>query len=89
MRVIGNNAVHPGQIDLRDDRATALSLFTFVNLIVDRMISGPKRIEEAYKGLPESAREAIERRDLELNHVCGLTRQDREAKRYDYSKPPL
>ena len=63
VRVIGNNAVHPGQIDLRDDRATALSLFTFVNLIVDRMISGPKRIEEAYKGLPESAREAIERRD--------------------------
>lgn len=27
LRVIGNNAVHPGQIDLWDDRATAESLF--------------------------------------------------------------
>ncbi len=27
VRVIGNNAVHPGQIDLRDDRATAETLF--------------------------------------------------------------
>ena len=63
VRVIGNNAVHPGQIDLRDDREIALSLFAFVNLIVDKMISEPKRIEEAYKGLPERAREAIEKRD--------------------------
>ena len=63
VRVIGNNAVHPGQIDLKDDRETALCLFSYVNLIVDRMISEPKRIEEAYQGLPERAREAIERRD--------------------------
>ncbi len=63
VRVIGNNAVHPGQIDLRDDRATALSLFTFVNLIVDKMISEPKRVAEAYNNLPESARDAIKERD--------------------------
>ena len=63
VRVIGNNAVHPGQIDLRDDRATAHSLFAFVNLIADKMISEPKRIKEAYKGLPESTREEIKRRD--------------------------
>ena len=63
VRVIGNNAVHPGQIDLRDDRAIALSLFTFVNLIADKMISEPKRIAAAYNNLPESARNAIKRRD--------------------------
>lgn len=63
VRVIGNNAVHPGQIDLRDDRETALSLFTFVNLIADKMISEPKRIAEAYNALPEGAREAIKERD--------------------------
>lgn len=63
VRVIGNNAVHPGQIDLRDDRATALSLFTFVNLIADRMISEPKRIEEAYNSLPQGALDAIRKRD--------------------------
>ena len=63
VRVVGNNAVHPGQIDLRDDRETALGLFKFVNLIVERMISEPKRIQEAYGDLPESALDAIERRD--------------------------
>ena len=63
VRVIGNHAVHPGQIDLRDNMETAQSLFAFVNLIADKMISEPKRIEEAYKGLPASAREAIEKRD--------------------------
>ena len=63
VRVIGNNAVHPGQIDLRDDGTTAHSLFTMINLIADRMISEPRRIEQAYAALPEGAREAIARRD--------------------------
>ena len=63
VRVVGNNAVHPGQIDLRDDRETARSLFTMINLISDKMISEPKRIDEAYQDLPLEAREAIARRD--------------------------
>ena len=63
VRVIGNDAVHPGRIDLRDNKETAQSLFVFVNLIVDKMISEPKRITEAYKDLPASKREAINERD--------------------------
>lgn len=63
MRVIGNSAVHPGQLDLRDDRATAASLFSFLNLIVDKMISEPRRVDEVYADLPEPARHAIEKRD--------------------------
>ena len=63
VRVIGNEAVHPGQIDLRDDRATAESLFGLVNLIVQRMISEPKQVDEVYANLPETKRAAIEKRD--------------------------
>lgn len=63
VRVIGNEAVHPGQIDLRDDVATAEQLFALVNIIADALISQPKHIEEMYAGLPESKRAAIERRD--------------------------
>lgn len=63
VRVIGNNAVHPGQIDLRDDRATAESLFRLMNLIADKMISEPKHVDEVYAALPEGARSAIEKRD--------------------------
>lgn len=63
VRVIGNNAVHPGQIDLKDDRATAESLFRLLNLIVEKMISEPKHVDEVYAALPEGARKAIEKRD--------------------------
>jgi hypothetical protein len=62
LRVVGNNAVHPGQIDLKDDKATALSLFELLNLVIERKIAVPKRIEELYANLPTTAREAIERR---------------------------
>jgi len=63
VRVMGNNAVHPGQIDMRDDRATAATLFSLVNLIADRLLSEPKRVQEMYDTLPEDKRQAIEKRD--------------------------
>ncbi|MEJ0067938.1 MAG: DUF4145 domain-containing protein [Pseudomonadota bacterium] len=63
VRVVGNNAIHPGQIDLRDDHATAEKLFTLVNLIADIMISQPKQVTDMFEGLPEDARKAIEKRD--------------------------
>lgn len=63
VRVVGNNAVHPGQIDLRDDRATAETLFKLLNLIVDRTISEPKHVKQMYDALPDSQLKAIEKRD--------------------------
>jgi len=63
VRVIGNNAVHPGELDLKDDVATAMTLFGLINLIADNRISEPKRIAAVYNTLPEGTREAIERRD--------------------------
>ena len=63
VRVIGNHAVHPGQIDLKDDKPTAASLFALVNLIVERRIAIPKRIKEIYEGLPSGALEQIAKRD--------------------------
>lgn len=63
VRVIGNNAVHPGQVDLRDNQATAGTLFRLVNLIVEKTISEPKHVSELFNSLPEGAIKAIERRD--------------------------
>jgi hypothetical protein len=63
VRVIGNEAVHPGQVDLRDDRATATELFNLVNLIVDEMIGRPNRLKEMYDSLPLEKRKQIEKRD--------------------------
>lgn len=62
VRVIGNNAVHPGQIDT-DNPSVAGSLFTLVNLVTDYMISKPNEVAAIYAALPKSAIEAIEKRD--------------------------
>ena len=43
VRVIGNNAVHPGTIDIRDDRVTATALFMPFDTIADRMITQPRK----------------------------------------------
>jgi hypothetical protein len=63
VRVIGNEAVHPGTLDLKDDRDIAIKLFKLVNVIAEQMISNPKHVEEVYGQLPEGKRKAIEKRD--------------------------
>ncbi len=63
VRVIGNESVHPGQIDLRDDPELAATLFWLVNEITNEMITKPKRIAEAYAKLPQDQRDRIAARD--------------------------
>ncbi len=63
VRVVGNESVHPGTIDLRDDLELAGALFMLVNEIVDQMITRPKRIAEVYAKLPQDKRDAIAKRD--------------------------
>jgi len=63
VRVIGNEAVHPGVIDLNDDRDTAIQLFALVNSIAEQMISRPRAVKALYEKLPEAKRKAIEKRD--------------------------
>lgn len=63
VRVIGNESVHPGEIDLNDDRETAEQLFHIVNIIVMQMISQPKMVNQMYANLPESKLRGIQNRD--------------------------
>ena len=64
VRVVGNNAVHPGQIDLNDDRDTALKLFQILNFIANELITKPKELEALYNDtVPEETREHIRQRD--------------------------
>jgi hypothetical protein len=63
LRVIGNNSVHPGELDLRDDVATATALFECLNHIVEERIARPQRIGGLFARLPERARTAIEARN--------------------------
>lgn len=64
VRVAGNNAVHPGELDLKDDTTTANSLFGLVNIIAELMITQPKHVQELYEVIvPGKQRDAIAKRD--------------------------
>ena len=63
LRVIGNSAVHPGQVDLADDRETVERLFEILNLIANDRITQPRAIRSLYDKLPAGQRQAVETRD--------------------------
>lgn len=63
VRVLGNNAVHPGQIDLNEQPETVSYLFNLLNFVVEDTIERPTKISALYKTLPEGQREAIKKRD--------------------------
>jgi hypothetical protein len=63
LRVIGNHAVHPGEIVLDDDADTATGLFELLNVIVEDRIARPARINAIFSLLPEGARKNIDERN--------------------------
>ena len=63
VRVIGNESVHPGTMDMQDNTKIAYALFSLVNLIADEMISKPKFVDDLYNSLPETKLEGIKKRD--------------------------
>jgi hypothetical protein len=64
LRHIGNDVIHPGQIDLRDDIVTSRTLFLLVNEITQEMISKEKRILNMFnEKLPQAVRDKIAKRD--------------------------
>jgi hypothetical protein len=63
VRVIGNDAVHPGTIDLNDDSDTANQLFRLVNFIAQKMITEPREVDAIYNNLPAEKLKGIKDRD--------------------------
>jgi hypothetical protein len=52
VRVIGIDAVHPGEISLKDDVDTAIALFNLTNMIVESTISQQRKVNQLYTTLP-------------------------------------
>ena len=62
VRVTGNDAVHPGQIDT-DDPKVVTQLFNLINIIVEYMIALPQKVSGLYSELPTEKTSAIKSRD--------------------------
>lgn len=64
VRITGNNAVHSTkELDINDNPEIAYNLFEMLNFIVQEMITHPKQIDNFFKVMPESSKEAIIERD--------------------------
>lgn len=63
VRAVGNNQVHPGELDVRDNPETATTLFSLVNLIVESLITVPKKVTAVFDTLPDTAKQQIALRD--------------------------
>ena len=57
VRLAGNNAVHPREIDDSDNKDVAEKLFGLLNFIVDETITRPKQIETLKQGFSEKNKE--------------------------------
>jgi hypothetical protein len=64
VRITGNNAVHPGEMDEHDFDFVASKMFELLNFIVKKGISEPRELEELYQLTPEAPRQNAEAKDL-------------------------
>lgn len=65
VRVVGNNAVHPGELNINDNPEIALKLFKLINLIIEKMITEPAEINDFYENtIPKNIQKSISDRDF-------------------------
>jgi hypothetical protein len=84
VRVVGNDAVHLGEINSKDDTDTAIALFNLLNMIVEVMISQPKKVNDLYTKLPNSTT-----RPVRKSNRKGMRTQRRRKKWEPIPKPTI
>ena len=60
LRVNGNDIMHTGEIKIFEKKEDALYLFDLFNMIVEELITRPKKLNESYGKIPETIRKQIE-----------------------------
>ncbi|GAB2553595.1 hypothetical protein GCM10026983_21610 [Gracilibacillus alcaliphilus] len=63
VRVYGNSGAHSGIINLDEKPEVPSFLLNLINIIVEQAISIPNNVESAYNSLPDSIKDAIDKRD--------------------------
>lgn len=63
IRVVGNNAVHPGEMNVEDTPDVVLRLFAALNFVVQTTITVPKEMSALYGAIPAGAQAAADKRD--------------------------
>ena len=61
IRVFGNNEAHPGEITI--DEEPVKHMYKLLNIVVQKLISDKKKVDELYEDLPDTIKSSIENRD--------------------------
>lgn len=56
IRISGNESVHPGTVNLNENKDDAFYLFDLLNMICDQFFTQPRKMQEMYEKMPESKR---------------------------------
>lgn len=72
VRVIGNNAVHPGELDVSARPEDVTATFGLINEIIDELIAKPKRLDQLYNSLPDGALQSIEKRNARARATASV-----------------
>lgn len=68
LRVIGNEYIHPGKIEIQENNDITMGLFKVLNIIVENLITHKKDIQELYDFLPNDKKQWIEARDAKISN---------------------
>ena len=60
LRVNGNDIMHTGEIKILEKKEDVTYLFDLFNMIVEELITRPRKLDESYNRIPESKRKQIE-----------------------------
>lgn len=65
-RIIGNEGVHPGEINFEENPAIIPPLFLLINLATSRLFTDERIEDELYKLLPTEKRKGVEERNAKI-----------------------
>jgi hypothetical protein len=74
--LVGNEAVHPGAMEMRDNIRAVENALNWEKFIADWTITMPKRADELYDIRPAEKRKGLERRD----HTTESQRQNQHCR---------
>ena len=63
LRVNGNDIMHTGEIKILETAEDVTYLFELFNMVVEELITGPKKLGELYTRVPESQRKRVEKQN--------------------------
>lgn len=68
VRITGNEAVHPGELDLKDNVEVASYLCQLLNQVCEELITRPKQLDSFYDSMPANKLAGVKTRDKAANN---------------------